>query len=90
MTFTLTYTSVYISKITVASDKVVITYSDNSTQNLSFDEVPEELVDVMLLYDINVCIDFVNAFSGEEEIQILTAAQMKAIEAVLANDNVIA
>ena len=90
VTFTLTYTSVYISKITVASDKVVITYSDNSTLSFAFDEVPEELVDVMLLYDINVCIDFVNAFSGKEDTQILTAAQLKAIEAVLANDNVIA
>ena len=65
---------------------MVITYSDDSTLSFSFDEVPEELVDVMLLYDINVCIDFVNAFSGEEETQILTAAQLKAIEAVLAYD----
>ena len=41
----------------------------------------------MIKTDINLCIDFVNAFSEtEEDSLMLTNAQMKAIEAVLAYD----
>ena len=85
-TFTLNYSFIVITKVEVTSDNVVITYSDDTNLYLSFDEVPEELVEIMANTDVNFCIDFVNAFSGKEDAQILTAAQLKAIEAVLEYD----
>ena len=40
----------------------------------------------MIKTDIKLCIDFVNAFSAGGSDVILTEAQLKAIEAVLARD----
>ena len=84
--FTLNCSLVTISGITVTSDNVVITYSDGSALKLSFDEVNEAVVDFMIKNDMKSCAAFVNAFSEGKDTMILTSAELKAVEAVLASD----
>ena len=85
-TFTLKCTFVEIGNITVNSDSVAITYSDDSSETYSFDEVPKAVVDFMINNDMESCAAFVNAFSADKDTMILTYAQLKAVEAVLASD----
>ncbi|MGN1106522.1 MAG: leucine-rich repeat domain-containing protein, partial [Huintestinicola sp.] len=80
-----------IMGVTVNSDKVVVKYgSGNSvtrTVSYSFDQVSEDIVDYMADTDIQLIIEFVNAFTDvDNDCFELTAAQLMAVERVLSND----
>ena len=87
-TFTLkcTFSNAKMSNVKVNSDNVVVTYTDNTSETYSFDNVTEAIVDYMAENDFNQCIDFVNAFSAGNETLIITDAQLSAIDAVLEYD----
>ena len=83
-----------ISSFEVTSSGVVVKYTvtgstEVKSQTLKFSEVTEEMVELMKSKNIQLVIDFVNYSTAGSDTIILTAAQMKAIEYVLAHDFVI-
>lgn len=72
-----------IKDITVTDKNVIVTYSDNSTEEYSFDAVPSDIINKM---DISDAAAFVNAFSDTDGDMILSDGQMKAIEIVPDSD----
>ena len=83
-----------ISSFEVTSSGVVVKYTvtgstEVKSQTLKFSEVTEEMVELMKSKDIQLVIDFVNYSTAGSDTIILTSAQMKAIEYVLAHDFVI-
>ena len=80
-----------ISSFEVTSSGVVVKYTvtgstEEKSQTLKFSEVTEEMVELMKSKDIKLVIDFVNYSTAGSDTIILTSAQMKAIEYVLAHD----
>ena len=74
-----------IRDITVTDKNVIVTYSDNSTEEYSFDAVPSD-TDIINKMDISDAAAFVNAFSDTDVDMILSDGQMKAIEIVPDSD----
>ena len=77
---------VEVKDIKITANNVVVTYSDESTKTFALDDVTEALVDIMKSKDIQLVIDFVNCFTAADKDNILTDAQIKAIDYVLAHD----
>ena len=80
-----------ISSFDVTSSGVVVKYTVTGStavksQTLKFSEVTEEMVELMKSKDIKLVIDFVNYSTAADTDSILTDAQLKAIEYVLAHD----
>ena len=79
--------------VEIGEDNVIVKYgtaagsSVSRTVSYSFDQVNAEIVDYMADTDIQLVIDFVNAFTAvDNDSVVLTSAQMTAIEKVLEND----
>lgn len=77
----------------IGEDNVIVKYgtaagsSVSRTVSYSFAQVNAEIVDYMADTDIQLVIDFVNAFTAvDNDSVVLTSAQMTAIEKVLEND----
>lgn len=81
-----------IESIEVNEKSVVFKCSSNiddktTSITVAFDDVTEELVDIIMKETgIYVIIDFVNCFTAADTDGILTDAQIKAIDYVLAHD----
>ena len=81
-----------ITGITVSNTAVVVTYGYEGTtitartENVAFENVTVEMVEWMKNSNIQLVIDFVNYSTAGSDTIILTSAQMKAIEYVLAHD----
>ena len=80
-----------ISSFEVTSSGVIVKYTvtgstEVKSQTVKFSEVTEEMVELMKSEDIKLVIDFVNYSTAGSDTIILTSAQMKAIEYVLAHD----
>ena len=85
-TITLTIESIEVDENSVAF-KCSSNIDDKTTSiTVAFDDVTEELVDIMKKTDIQLVIDFVNAFTAADTDCILTDAQLIAIEYVLKHD----
>lgn len=90
ITVTIENVSEVISYVSVGKDNVTVSYTYEGTNRISrtetvaFSEVTVEMVDWMVDYDIELVIEFVNAFSAtDDDCIMLTPAQMKAVEYVL-------
>ena len=80
-----------ITNVEVTSSKVVVSYTITETSKArtleyTLDEVTAALVDIMKSSNIQLVIDFVNSFTAADTDGILTDAQLKAIDYVIAYD----
>ena len=83
--------SVKITNVEVTSSKVIVSFiitetGIEMTEEYALDEVTEAITDIMNPKNIQHVIDYVNSFTAADTDDILTDAQIKAIEYVLEYD----